>query len=238
MPDFIWTEEKILWYQEAVAYFGYDRVLADAAEPYLPREETVCDLGCGSGYLAMELARRGYRVTAADKNGIALDYLEREAARRGITGLTIRRADWLELPPGAVWDNVVMAMAGQPAEDMALFRRFARHRLILFTKADRRSHIRPDGVAILQHASREEIEAALVGVPFETFPLTTPFGQPFRSPDEAAAYLRAYGEEDATPETAAERLSPTGAEDYPFVLPGQKSLNVFIIPGTGEGVVS
>ena len=61
MPDFIWTEEKILWYQEAVAYFGYDRVLADAAEPYLPREETVCDLGCGSGYLAMELARRGYR---------------------------------------------------------------------------------------------------------------------------------------------------------------------------------
>ena len=87
MPRFFWSEQKIEWYQQAVAFFGFDRVLADAIAPYLPPEETVCDMGCGTGYLAMELARRGYRVTAVDDSELAIRYLEEEAARRGLPNI-------------------------------------------------------------------------------------------------------------------------------------------------------
>jgi len=61
---FLWSEKRIEWYQRAVAYNRFDAALADAVEPFLPLGETVCDLGCGIGYLAAELARRGYDVTA------------------------------------------------------------------------------------------------------------------------------------------------------------------------------
>ena len=61
-----WTKERITWYQRAVEHTRFDRLLADALEPYLADCETVCDLACGTGYLAMELARRGKTYTGTE----------------------------------------------------------------------------------------------------------------------------------------------------------------------------
>lgn len=88
-----WTEQSILWHAEAVAYMGFDRKLADVLQLYLPPEETVYDLGCGMGYLALELARRGYKVTAVDYDVKAIRWLRLECNRRSLSKLNALEQD-------------------------------------------------------------------------------------------------------------------------------------------------
>jgi SAM-dependent methyltransferase len=62
------------------------------------------DLGCGVGRDALELLRRGWRVTAVDQEQDALDGLLAEAAARGLPGPEPVRSrfEMVELPPCAL----------------------------------------------------------------------------------------------------------------------------------------
>lgn len=45
---------------------------------------TVLDLGCGTGYDALELSRKGFGVTATDISEVAIKHAREEAAREGL----------------------------------------------------------------------------------------------------------------------------------------------------------
>lgn len=89
----------------------YDSLVAERPEiPFyidlaaqLPAD-TVADVGCGTGRLAVELARRGHRVLGVDPSAAMLD-----AARRRPGGELVRwaRGDASHLAPGE-WDLVVL----------------------------------------------------------------------------------------------------------------------------------
>ena len=69
------------------------------------RFESVLDVGCGSGWQSLELARRGCRVVAVDPVAAFLRPL-RAAARRGRLPIDVRRGGALALPirPGETFD--------------------------------------------------------------------------------------------------------------------------------------
>ena len=51
----------------------------------LPKVHRVCDLGCGSGETAVELARRGMEVHAVDLSPVFCDAVRRKARKAGLT---------------------------------------------------------------------------------------------------------------------------------------------------------
>jgi len=54
-----WTEKRIDWYQRAVAWNGFDKVLVDNISRFVPQDESICDMGCGTGYLEEKQGKAG-----------------------------------------------------------------------------------------------------------------------------------------------------------------------------------
>jgi SAM-dependent methyltransferase len=224
-----WSQQRIEWYQRAVAYTHFDRLLADAIVPYLPKGETVCDLGCGTGYLAMELARRGYAATAFDANELTQDYVRQEAKRRGLPGLTPQRGSWFDLPREPHWDHVVMVFAGHLDQDLSLFLSLCRKQLILVLKDGDDSHVQADGVSLLKHVPAQQVEAQLGGYRYLSFDLKAPFGQPLKSEKECRAYLTAFGVDTHSADSALHRVQESDDPLYPLYLPNEKRMKLFVI---------
>lgn len=59
------------------------------------------ELGAGSGYIAMQAARRGAAVTATDINPIAIEYLEKNSLRNRVNMQVIRSDLFEHIPPQA-----------------------------------------------------------------------------------------------------------------------------------------
>ncbi|MBK6406848.1 MAG: methyltransferase domain-containing protein [Holophagales bacterium] len=71
-----------------------DEILRGSRSPF----ESVLDVGCGSGWQSLELARRGCRVVAVDPVAAFLRPL-RQAARTGRLPIEVRRGAALSPPP-------------------------------------------------------------------------------------------------------------------------------------------
>jgi methyl halide transferase len=65
--------------------------------------KTALELGCGTGTNAIELARRGYAVTAIDLVDVAIDRA-REKARRAGAMVDFRVGDLTQMEPGGPYD--------------------------------------------------------------------------------------------------------------------------------------
>ena len=222
-----WTDQTILWYAAAVEYTKFGRKLADILTEYLPVNETVCDLGCGIGYLALELAARGYAVTAMDREPVPLNWLRKESAWRN-SHLTVLEQDWHKLAVEPRWDNVVMVCSGR-TEDTGTFRRFCRKRLIVVDRLSRTSHVRADGgLSAVRLELPQDVEHNCLA--HWTFSLE--FGQPLTSRKEARAYITHYGG-GAAEEVTLSTLQETWDPDYPFYLPHRKDMRLTVYPALG-----
>lgn len=154
---------KTPWYSERAGFFGPDYLIeyspilsaertlleVDFVERLMPSNVRILDLACGHGRHALELARRGYRITGLDLSAFFLA----EARRRtgaGDMAVTWVLGDMRALPFGNGFGGV-----------LSLFTSFG----YLETEADDGRVIsevarvlRPDGRFILDVANRDWIE--------------------------------------------------------------------------------
>lgn len=142
--------EEVVWHDVECGAYGADLATwADLADRF---GDPVLDLGCGTGRVALALARHGHDVTGVDESGALVGELARRAAAEGLEVAAVR-ADVRELRLGRAFGlaiapmQVVQLLGGRTGRLVALGRV--------------REHLRPGGR--LAAAIVEGVPAAALG---------------------------------------------------------------------------
>ena len=126
------------------AYRGKLEALQTAL-PVLERSDTeyvilsdttvLCDAGCGLGFLALQLAQRYPRVTAADISEQALDIAHAQAEEKRVSNLEIVQTDLLAYAPETRFDAMVFCLFGKMPEILPIAKRCCAGRIVVIKKA-------------------------------------------------------------------------------------------------------
>jgi SAM-dependent methyltransferase len=181
--------------------FNDEALRARAITRLVPPGLVVCDVGTGTGVLALELARLGARVIGVDPSARMLDAARAKLAAAGVPGVELRTGDAAALPlddasMDAAFAHMVLRYLPSPADALAEMARV----------------VKPGGVVVavdfVEH-DREWMREEL-GVQWLGFP-----------PDEVADWLLRAGLD----EVRVERQEPAaGGRDLPatFIASGRR----------------
>ena len=231
---FLWSERRIRWYLDASGRSDFHRRLAQCLLPELRPTDRVCDLGCGLGRLDLELAPHVAEITCVDTDAAVLDRLAADAADRGIGNLKLLRCGAEQLR--GEYDAVVMAFFGTPPALMLSALRHARRTLLRVMSLAGESA--SGGGTGRRRETAADVARALeaAGWPYALRRCTLSFGQPLASVEDAAAFLRASLPEatgQQVRQLLREQLVPAGDRDFPWYLPKEKALGIFVVDAAG-----
>lgn len=225
----LWYEDMVRFMRDASEYGSYNQSLAKRLAPALNREMTVCDAGCGLGYLSLELAKLAGQVVSVDKNPSALAVLEENCRSRGIQNIAPRLGDVRQVPPEKAYDAMVFCFFGSIDEILTTAKAQCRGQVFIITRTY--THHRfsvgthPTGKYGYQNTLQtlEQLD-----IPFEEETFNLEFGQPFRSFDDARKFYETYShDEDKSAITDSflwSKLVKTGDACFPLYMPHRRSL--------------
>ena len=129
IPPTPWGETEI----RGPVHLFRERLMLRMFLPMLSRGGRVLDAGCGSGSLAMDLCKAGFRVDAVEFSSAFSEMVRHKMARYGSESrLTIQRASVTELPfddgefDGLVCGEVLEHVTEDQGGDLAALREFSR----------------------------------------------------------------------------------------------------------------
>ena len=221
----VWTPDTVRFQRDAAQYGTYHKTLAAHLAAHLPPDPHVCDAGCGLGYLSRALAPYCKRVTAVDSDALALDVLREDTPKN----VEICEGDIFTLSPAEQYDAMIFCFFATMDDALLLAKKHCRGKVIVVKRGW--SHHRFSlSQEPLQKYTSEEAEQYLRtrGIPFSREDLTLDMGQPFRSKADAVRFFAAYGNEAVTFSDVEARLVKTGDAAFPYYLPQEKPLGIFI----------
>ena len=221
----VWTPDTVRFQRDAAQYGTYHQTLAAHLAAHLPPDAHVCDAGCGLGELSRALAPYCKRITAIDSCALALDVLREDTPEN----VEVQEADMFMLPPTEQFDAMVFCFFAAMDDTLLLARKHCRGKVILVKRGwtQHRFSLAP---APAQRYTSSETEQYLRtrGIPFAHETLLLDMGQPFRSKEDAVRFFEAYGNEAVTFSDLESRLVKTGNAAFPYYLPQEKPLGIFI----------
>ena len=229
--NFEWNPQTIRWYEEANAYSGFFRQVADLISPMLQGYTTLCDIGCGLGLLDLELSPSIAGITCIDINPVVLAALQKHIDAGRISNIRTRLMDCKDLEED--WDVICISFFG--SKEIEEFLPHCR-KLIAVVGKKQETELYPGKYRKFQKNTAEKVEEVLreKGMDFTLTEAAFEFGQPFHSRADAENFLRthcpAISPEDLR-NFLSDSLQATGDSRFPWVIPRLKSIGVFEIKG-------
>lgn len=224
-----WSE-SITLYEEAVRYHDFYRKLAGRLRTYIEPGWTVCDIGCGGGYLSLELAGFVPDVLAVDIDPEALEVLREAVNAQGLSNIRIRLADFCTAEPEPC-DVAVLCQCGDIETEFDILRRWGKRRMIWVMRASAQANFSAeDKNRHPVYDYRGVLDAR--GLGYRAEEIVLPFGQPFKTFDDALAFLRShdpYPEEEALRGHLEKVLERVDKDGFSYYLPNIKELTLVAV---------
>lgn len=229
---FYWTDKSIQWYQDAAGYTKHHEIVCKEIRDLFQPNDNVYDLGCGLGYLDLELAPYVKSITGFDRESKVIQEMKLKAEERGLENVSAEVKDWDELPQESC-DIVLVCSAGSMKRNLADFMKVCRKRVIFL----KRKGVMDGEGFITEHAEKsnaDKDEQYLIEqkIPYQSRCFMTEFGQPFRDYADAEIFFEHYHlntKGKAKELYLRELLCPVEDETYVCFMPNKKMLQVFII---------
>lgn len=225
----IWTEESasLLW--RAYEYGHAARALGDWIAPKLKSHAHVCDVGCGVGALSLELALRGFDVTALDICDVPLAQLQK-SEDAALVRIKVRCEDAVTHMPDMPYDAMVFCFFGGMGRCLDMARRCCAGD-VFYISRDYDAHRFSVNRHPVRYDGYREARAMLdrLGIAYEAAEGALDMGQPFADLDEARRFFSLYSRDDPALITDAfllNRLAPSGDGAYPLYLPHMRKVGM------------
>lgn len=233
---FTWSEQTLNWFQDAAEYTGHYEKIAGHIRPYLNKEQQVCEIGCGPGYLSLAMAPDVKHVTAVDISPPAIARLEKLIAKSGTANITPHTGDWLHLPEEKPFDIIVLSYLSAVIRNWQQLQALC-HKYIIAILANGKSGTQLKCRHYAQDLTAPGRETALnvsaflreKGIPYELISAELEFGQPLRDLDDAIAFIKQYYKLHTREELQAYLKTHLQPLDQGWYLPKRKKSGILII---------
>lgn len=238
---FFWDEDNLRWMEDAANYTGYYQKLAKMILPYVKKEDTVCELGCGPGYLACALAPGVSQITALDISGLAIAKLGEKLASNHIANIRPVLADWhtwqpREYSPNGKFDVVLLSYFNALKRDWSRILELA-DRVIIAVLPDGERGFKMTCKNYDPLGEDEEGRETVVNVipflknenvPYQLIGFDAEYGQPVRDLADAYNFLSHYylSDEAAIKDYLQKQLMPL---ENGYYLPKLKKSGIIVI---------
>lgn len=226
---FQWTEESIDWWKRAVKCNDYYEVLSKKLSHMIGEQEKVYDIGCGLGYLSMELHSYVGNITGFDIDQRVLDDFKRELEKRKIGNVQVSNERWEDLPPNSC-DTLLACSFGILEEHFEQFLKLAGRQVIIIRgKKARPEELLPQGASIKADCDEEFLKKHHIVYRKET--VMADFGQPLKSMEEAERFVTFYGmdQKKSIDQFLEKNLYTEEGKGGKYFLPNHKEMVIFVI---------
>lgn len=228
------TPQMAYFMKNACEYNSYNAELANLIKLECDdNTESICDVGCGLGYLSLELSRHFRKVTAVDIDLNAVSILEDNITKRNINNINAICCNAMDYRADKQFDSMVFCFFGAMDDTLRIAfknctgkvfiigRNWDEHRFSL------KNEIRP------HFTTKQKCDYLnKLNVPYKLSYLSTDMGQPLRDEQEAISFFKLYNRSDEQSkiifDDIKKKLIPSNKADYKYYLPMQKELCVII----------
>ncbi len=225
-----WTPQSTRWFQTASVHTGFHTELSKLILPHIKDGDELCDLGCGAAMIDFILAPHLGKVTCVDRDPVALQSVREQLSASTIKNMEILEADAFSLD--RTWDVVQMLFFGEVGDNIVHYLKLCRRKVIAVVRGENR--LDPDAGPAHHRWDLENTAAALnaKGIKWQLTEQTIEYGQPLESREDAVNYVTVYQKNpvgQSVEDYLRENLIATGKGRYPYYLPNQKHIGVFVI---------
>ena len=227
---FIWTDKSIELWKRAQKYTNHYKVLGEKLKSVISEDDIVYDIGCGLGFIDIELAPYVKEVKGFDIEQRVLNELENNAKDKGIDNLTVCNTDWTKESDNCC--NTLLACSfGNIVECFDDFFRMAKDQVVIVKrhKAKPSKKYVPGVSAFSAEATENYFNDR--GIKFNKIIFESEFGQPLDSYEEAKWFTEFHEMNRGMEiDKFLEKNLLSGEKyGYKYYLPNKKDMVIFVI---------